>query len=139
MLKRFVLLKGYQIPFTLPCVPLVIIDNIGPVTQGPYQAVLDGYLVGTFTKEIIGDMQFPLVLRYSCLLAKYAVTLESMIIVVIIDLLFAIRHDNSTCILINWHLSGVVAVIINRHCLRSCKTLDTSGRSLHVILNLHGG
>ena len=66
--ERLVLfLKIFQLPFPIPFILLLMIDCIRPVTQGPSQGVLDGFLVGTFTKAI----QFPLAIKPSLLLAFF--------------------------------------------------------------------
>ena len=38
-----------------------------------------------------------------------------------------------------YHTCGVVAVIINRCCIRGCKPLDLGPSHLTIIVNLHGG
>ena len=91
---------------------MILLDISGPVTQGPSQAFLDGFLFGTFSKEIIRAVLSTLVLRHSSLLSQYTVTLGTTTLGDFINLLLTVWWYTSPCLLLKQHPCVCISVRI---------------------------
>ena len=116
-----------------------MIDIIGPFTQESSQYVLEGCMVGYFTKETIGAMKFSLALSNYWFISQYVVMLVSMTLEGILFLLFAGQWDTNACFLLTQHPCGCIYVRIKRRFLRGCKPLDMIWSYFPLIFNLYGG
>ena len=107
------------------------------ITQGSPQSVLDGLLVRTLAKTVLRAMQHIILLRHSCLLSKYAVPLDSMMLA-ISTLLFAVRNGTSPYPLLTRYPKGFISVRMGCHC-KVCKPIDLGRFPFSINFNLDGG
>ena len=106
----FMILKSFQLFLTFALRILVLFHSIGPNSHRSYQSIIDTP-VGTCASTVLGTMQHILSLRNSCLLAKHAISLGTVILSRLFMGYFSGAQDTSpkSCLLLPRYADGSVA------------------------------
>ena len=88
---------------------MILFHSVSPTSHRSSHSILDG-LVGAYACKVLGTMRHILPLRHSCLLAKHAVAMVTMVLMRIFWGSLVAAQDISPCLILPRNPGRLVAV-----------------------------